>query len=78
MSTDVDQLQENYYFANQQLKRIQRLCFEYLEIDKDCDLNNFHELYNTLENFFIGRSMLEHPSNFGAGGLKKDPNSEVK
>ena len=71
MSTNVDQLQENYYFANQQLTELHNLILQYIEIDDDFSFKH-NDIRDTLENFFIGRSMLEHPSN-----LKDDPDAQT-
>jgi len=57
--------------SDKQLLKLEVLITQYLEIDDDYNIGDYDELYLILENFLIGRSMLEAPINFGAGGLKK-------
>lgn len=64
-------INKEYRVCSQQLTELHNLILQYIEIDDDFSYMH-NDIRDTLENFFIGRSMLEHPSNF-----KDDPDAEV-
>ena len=65
----VDNYEKKWLKTHIEVVQLYNLITKGLDLHNDFDYT--HKDYkDTLENFLIGRSMLEHPSNFGAGGLK--------